>query len=178
MGPCVFGTTMASGRNLSYLPIIKKQVKAPEGKRNAMWTFTDEQNIVSQMVLYNADSVINIVNYNAEGKEENGDRFLEKPAMFAGGKDGWRKFLERNFRFPAESAAANVNGDARVQITIDKTGKISMMTLLDSPDYYTGQEALRLMRSSPNWEPARWHNRPIVYKFTQKITFHSTRSFR
>ncbi len=70
------------------------------GKKNGKWTFVDKNGIVSQMLVYEMDSVMQITNFDENGKLETVNKTLKKAAEFPGGLKGWRRFLEENLQYP------------------------------------------------------------------------------
>lgn len=149
----------------------KNEGKLYNGKRNGDWTFKDNNNILSQIVKYDMDSTIKFTNYDQSGAEEKGYVFLEKGAEFQGGMMGWRRFLEHNLHYPQQSQEKRIQGVVRVQMVVDKSGKISDIKVLSAPDTFTAAEGERIIKLSPNWLPAIQHNRKVTYRFVQTITF-------
>ncbi|MES2774941.1 MAG: TonB family protein [Bacteroidota bacterium] len=142
------------------------------GKRTGLWSYKDQAGILSQDITYEADSAVAIACYDESGNPEKKDVCKEEiPAVFRGGLDGWRRYLERNLQYPRQSELAGTEGDVSVQFTVDQEGKPLDISILSSPDEYTGQEALRIMRKAPNWIPAMQYNRKVIYRFVQMVSF-------
>ena len=145
--------------------------KYVNGKRQGVWTFSDQNKIVSQIVKYDQDSAMQIQNYDEGGKETKGENYVEKTAEFPGGLEGYRKYLEKSLRYPEVSQIRKVQGVATLEMVIDNTGKVKSVKLLGAPDVATGREAVKVLQYSPDWTPAVQHNRKVACSFEQRVTF-------
>jgi|GEM_PF-5492210 len=141
------------------------------GKRQGVWTFNDSKQALTQIIEYNQDSAVLIKNYDEKGVETKADRNSDRLAEFPGGLEGYKQYLVQNVRYPEQSQKKGVHGVAVLEMVVDKTGKVTAVTLLNAPDAATGAEALRVLQHSPHWIPAIQHNRNVTCRFTQRITF-------
>ncbi|MEO7311980.1 MAG: energy transducer TonB [Chitinophagaceae bacterium] len=98
---------------------------------------------------------------------------VEEPATFKGGTDGWRRYLERNLSFPEAAQENGTAGVVKVQLVVDKNGKISEVTALNNPGDGLAEEAVRVIKSGPDWIPAQQNGRSVSFRFIQTITFAS-----
>lgn len=126
-----------------------------------------------------------IITYGANGIdtetgwEENGneipDYVFEREAIFPGGLEGWKIFLEKNLdasvadRSNAESGIYPV----KVQFIVDKEGNISNVNAIEVPPTCKrcGIEAVRVIKKGPKWEPAIQYGRKVTYQAIQTIFF-------
>lgn len=94
-------------------------------------------------------------------------------AQFPGGEEAWRKFLERNLRadLPTENGAPAGTYTVEVSFLVDRDGNISEVQALDDPGYGTAAEAVRVIKSGPQWKAAVQNGRPVIYRQKQAITF-------
>jgi TonB-dependent SusC/RagA subfamily outer membrane receptor len=94
---------------------------------------------------------------------------------FPGGKDAWAKYLERHTRqgVPVEHHAPVGTYKVTVSFLVDKEGNISEVKAIskDAKDYGTAEEAVRVVKSSGKWLPARQNGRPVGYRQKQEIIF-------
>lgn len=94
-------------------------------------------------------------------------------AKFPGGDAAWRRFLERNLEktLPVENGAPLGLYTVVVSFLVDKDGSISEVKAENNPGYGTGEEAVRVIRKGPKWQPAVQNGRNVIYRQRQSITF-------
>ncbi len=100
-------------------------------------------------------------------------------ARFPGGQEGWIRYLQHNLR--AEVGAENlqvkkhhtVRQTVIVSFLVDKQGKISEVTVANPTEVHPklGEEAVRVIRTGPDWIPATINGEPVIYRQRQAITF-------
>lgn len=78
---------------------------------------------------------------------------------FPGGDVACMKWLSENVKYPAEAVEKGIKGKVIVQFVVTKDGKI------------TDAEALRAIRSMPDWEPAQRDGQNIAVKYSLPIAF-------
>jgi periplasmic protein TonB len=96
---------------------------------------------------------------------------VEDPATFPGGMDGWRRHLERNLHYPEAAIDNETQGVVKVQMVVDKFGKITEVVALNDPGNGLAEEAVRVIKQGPNWVPAEQNGVKVAYRFVQAITF-------
>jgi TonB family protein len=94
-----------------------------------------------------------------------------KPAVFPGGYVTWKKFIASNLRYPKEARKQRAQGAVTVEFVVSKEGKITDAKVIQSPNALLNDEALRLIRSSPNWLPAEENGSKIDFTQRQSILF-------
>jgi TonB family protein len=80
-------------------------------------------------------------------------------------------FLRNNIRYPAAMRQANVEGKVFVQFLVETDGTIANIKAINDPGYGSGDEAERVMASSPKWTPAYQNGKPIKVMYTVPISF-------
>ena len=80
---------------------------------------------------------------------------VTKEPQFRGGQAGLFKYIAQNLHYPANAKAKNIQGVVEVGFTIDKDGKVGNVHVTKAVDPELDAEAVRLITSSPKWEPAR-----------------------
>jgi protein TonB len=96
---------------------------------------------------------------------------VENPAEFPGGIDAWRRYLERNLRYPEEAVNNEVEANVIVEFIVDPEGNISEVKALNDPGYGLATEAVRIIAQGPRWIPAEQSNRKVRYRHRQPIIF-------
>lgn len=90
---------------------------------------------------------------------------------FPGGDVACMKWLSENVKYPAEAVEKGIKGRVIVQFVVTKDGKITDAEVARSVDPLLDAEALRAIRSMPDWEPAQRDGQNITVKYTLPITF-------
>ena len=110
---------------------------------------------------------------NKEDEEGKIFCFVQIPAEFPGGLQGWSKYLERNLNnsLPVENGAPSGRYTVVVLFIVDKSGVISDVVAENDPGYGTKAEAIRVIAKGPNWKPAVQNGRNVIYRHKQSITF-------
>jgi protein TonB len=109
-------------------------------------------------------------------KEEDYDKIytiVEIPAQFPGGQEAWQKYLERNLNrdLPIQNGAPVGKYVVRVSFIVDRQGNISEVKAENDPGYGTQEEAIRVIKKGPNWQPAVQNGRNVTYRHIQNIVF-------
>lgn len=107
-------------------------------------------------------------------KPENNKVFdkVEIEASFPGGVNEWRKYLEKNLdpTVPKQKAKDGAYS-VIVQFIVDKEGNISDVKTLTKHGYGMEEEAMRVIKMSPKWNPAVQGGRLVRAYKKQPITF-------
>ena len=92
-------------------------------------------------------------------------------AKFPGGKEAWVDYLGSHIRYPKSLKKENIKGKVILEIIIDKEGQIESVTVLQSLHPLLDAEAIRVVKESPQWEPAIQNGNPVKYKMKQVFNF-------
>lgn len=96
----------------------------------------------------------------------------EKMPKFAGGDAAMVEFLRRNMHYPALALRNQVEGKVFVSFTVSATGEIVDVQILKGLGSGTDEEALRVVKKMPAWEPGAQNGHPVAVRYTLPITFH------
>lgn len=99
-----------------------------------------------------------------------GDASYVNPS-FPGGDVACMKWLCENVKYPAEAVEKGIKGKVIVQFVVTKDGKITDAEVARSVDPLLDAEALRAIRSMPDWEPAQRDGQNIAVKYSLPIAF-------
>ncbi|GAB2978564.1 energy transducer TonB [Mucilaginibacter puniceus] len=88
-----------------------------------------------------------------------------------GGEAGWRKFLEKNLRYPSQATDANKSGKVWVSFIVEKDGQISNVKVDQGAGYGMDEEALRVLKLSKKWKPGMQNGQPVRVKYTLPLNF-------
>jgi periplasmic protein TonB len=96
---------------------------------------------------------------------------IEWNPEFKGGQRALKLFLSKNLKYPKTNAC--VNGKVYVQFIVEKDGRITNPEIIKSLEQKFDEEALRVIRLMPKWNPGRDYQgkKAIVTRFTMPIKF-------
>ncbi len=93
-------------------------------------------------------------------------------AEFPGGGPAFRYFIEKNMIYPPAAKANKIEGKVFVSFVVDKKGVIKHVTLHKGLGYGCDEEAIRLAKKMPKWQPGIWYDdNPIHTRVTMSIPF-------
>ncbi|MBE6292793.1 MAG: M56 family metallopeptidase [Bacteroidales bacterium] len=132
-----------------------------------------DQEVVQQEQPASADEIQVVANAPTPKAEEQGEIFqvVEEHPQFPGGDAELMKFLQQNVKYPKEAQEQGKQGRVIVQFVVNKDGSISNDTIVRSVDPLLDAEALRVVRSMPNWTPGKQRGKEVRVRFTLPVTF-------
>lgn len=96
---------------------------------------------------------------------------VEEMPEFPGGMDELMKFMQKNIKYPKEAQDRGIQGRVIVQFVINTDGSICNEVIVKSVDPQLDAEAIRLLRSMPNWKPGKQRGKNVRVKFTLPVAF-------
>ncbi len=83
------------------------------------------------------------------------------------------KFLAENIRYPAAAQENNIQGRVAIQFVVSEDGSISDVKVAGNRKLGAGleEEAVRVVKSMPNWKPGKQNGRPVKVYFTLPVSF-------
>jgi len=98
---------------------------------------------------------------------------VEEMPTFSGGEPGieFRKYIDENLRMPEAAAINGIEGRVVVQFMVNSKGKVVNAVIVRGVDPLLDAEALRVVNSSPAWEPGKQRGEPVNVLFTIPINF-------
>lgn len=93
----------------------------------------------------------------------------EIPPTFKGGMEAFYQYIADNYDYPAAAVENDVKGRIILQFVVEKDGSLTNIEILRDLKYGTGEEAVRMLKNSPKWEPAIQNGRPVRTQFTLPI---------
>jgi protein TonB len=93
---------------------------------------------------------------------------VEETPEFPGGQVELMKFLQKNTKFPTIAKEAGITGVVYVQFVVREDGKVDQddITILRGVHPALDKEAIRVVKSMPQWKPGRQRGKavPVYYK--------------
>lgn len=95
----------------------------------------------------------------------------DKYASFPGGEGELYRFLAENINYPAEAMEANHEGNSVVSFTVTADGTLSDFEIVRSSWPELDAEAIRVLSTSPKWQPAVADNKHVACSYTLPVSF-------
>lgn len=97
--------------------------------------------------------------------------FAEVMPEFVGGEEGLYSYLSANIKYPEIAKRAGVEGRVIIQFIVSKTGAITDITVAKGIGAGCDEEAMRVIKSMPNWKPGKQNGLPVSVRMTVPISF-------
>lgn len=95
----------------------------------------------------------------------------EQLADFPGGMAELSKFLGQNIQYPQMAQEMGVEGRVVLQFVIETDGQVSSVRIVRSIENSLDLEALRVLLTSPKWQPAMHQGKPVRSLLTLPVQF-------
>ena len=105
-------------------------------------------------------------------EEEPAFIIVEEQASFQGGDvNSFREWVLKNIKYPVVAAENAIQGKVYVQYAVNSKGEVCDVKVVRGVDPSLDAEAVRVILSSPKWEPAKQRGTKVKQQFTIPITF-------
>lgn len=128
--------------------------------------------------LDDTDVPVEIQSYKKEVVEEDVDEdtipFVlveNKPSFQGGDANDFSRWVNSRLVYPEVAKENGVEGTVILQFTIAKDGRMSDVVVLRSPDDALAAEAIRVVSSSPKWEPGKQRDRAVKVSYTFPVVY-------
>ncbi|MEO1253258.1 MAG: TonB family protein [Bacteroidota bacterium] len=101
----------------------------------------------------------------------NGEDAIFQPATPENGRKSYKSYLETNLKYPQAAKENEIEGTVVLQVLITSSGRIGTISVKKSLGYGCDEEAKRLVREGPAWEPAKKGNNTIEDEVRVKVKF-------
>lgn len=95
----------------------------------------------------------------------------EQMPQFLGGEVALMKFIADNLQYPEAAKAKKIQGFVVVKFVVTKTGEIGEVKIVRSKDLDLDKEAVRIVKSLPNFIPGKLNGEVVDMWYTLPITF-------
>lgn len=98
-------------------------------------------------------------------------RICDTMPQFRGGVDSLYQFIRQNLKYPLICSEMSIQGRVVIRFVVSKEGKIINPVILKSLYYHMDEEALRLIKIMPDWEPGIHNKEKVDCYYTIPIVF-------
>lgn len=96
---------------------------------------------------------------------------VEQKPQFPGGEAALLKWVGDHIRYPAMAQDNNIQGRVVVQFVVTKTGKVGEVKVIRSKDPDLDKEAVRVVKSLPDFVPGKMNGHSVNVWYTLPVTF-------
>ncbi|MES2794949.1 MAG: energy transducer TonB [Bacteroidota bacterium] len=124
-------------------------------------------------ISYNSEKEIEKIRRDSLIKNTVDTTITQTLPEFPGGQKALGLFLQKNLRYPIDAMIGKKEGKVLVQFTVNTKGEIINPTILKSAGKSLDNEALRIVKTMPNWKPAMLNRQPFELTQTLPISFNN-----
>ena len=96
---------------------------------------------------------------------------IDEMPEFPGGLEALVAWLGKNIQYPEAAQRAGVQGKVFVAFTVEVDGSISDCKVIQSLSPSCDGEALRVVKSMPQWKPGMYEGQPVSVQYILPINF-------
>lgn len=96
---------------------------------------------------------------------------VEQMPQFPGGDAALMKWISKQIIYPTEAAENGIQGQVVVKFVVKRDGSIGDVVIVRSKDPALDREAVRVVRSLPNFTPGRNNGQPVNVWYTLPVRF-------
>ena len=96
---------------------------------------------------------------------------VEQQPEFPGGQREMYAFIGKNLKYPSQAQRANVSGRVFAKFVVERDGRIGDVQILKGIGFGCDEEAQRVIKSMPKWNPGKQNGRSVRVFFTMPINF-------
>ncbi|MCH7399083.1 energy transducer TonB [Belliella sp. DSM 107340] len=88
-----------------------------------------------------------------------------------GGMEGWNQYLSKNLKYPTQARRMGIEGTVYVVFVVNTDGTIQDVDVLRGIGGGCDEEAMRVVKAAPKWEPGKQRGRPVRVRMRLPIRF-------
>jgi len=97
--------------------------------------------------------------------------FIEQMPAFPGGTNEMFNFIRHNLNYPRQARKKQISGKVEVEFFIDEKGNVVDEKVVKAIGGGCDEEALRVVRLMPRWQPGKRNGVPDKVKYTLPFIF-------
>jgi periplasmic protein TonB len=96
---------------------------------------------------------------------------VEEQATYKGGLASFYEFVGKKIKYPAQAKRMNIEGKVFVEFVIERDGRLTDVKAIKGIGGGCDEEAVRVVMSSPGWNPGKQRGKPVRTRFVIPINF-------
>ena len=97
--------------------------------------------------------------------------YVEKMPSFPGGEKELVTYLSKNLHYPVAARENGIEGKVAIQFVVNEDGSITDVTVKRDIGGGCGDEAARVVRNMPKWNPGKQNGNAVKVQYTLPVTF-------
>ena len=126
---------------------------------------TDDRNVVRE----HKDEIV--VEEKKPVEENKVFTAVEQMPQFPGGESALMQYISKNIKYPPVAMENGIQGRVVVQFVVTKTGKIGEVKIARGKDPDLDKEAMRVVKSLPDFIPGKMNGQAVNVWYTLPVTF-------
>lgn len=131
-----------------------------EGYKEGSWKGTFLKKKYSYTERYEQGRLLEGTSIDSAGKEVPYSKVEERPE-YPGGMQDLYRFIGMNYRYPRQAVQQSVVGAVILSFIVDAVGELVDIKVSQDIGFGTGEEGVRVLRSSPKWVPGKLRGIPV-----------------
>lgn len=95
----------------------------------------------------------------------------ETQPSFPGGMSAFYRYVGENVTYPPSAIRRNISGKVFVEFVVDRDGSLSDLSVVKGIGAECDEEALRVIRNSPRWNPGKQRGQAVRVRMVVPISF-------
>lgn len=165
------------------IPITRQKEKPPPPKKpqtTELEVVEDDKEIEDEVEInVEVDQETEMEEYVPPPMEEEEEEVVEKEIFtvveqmpeFPGGQAKMMKYLAENIDYPQMAREVGVQGTVFVTFVVEPNGSITNVKVLRGIGSGCDEEAIRVVKSMPKWNPGKQRNKPVRVQFNLPVRF-------
>lgn len=96
---------------------------------------------------------------------------VEEMPQYRGGEAALRTYIAKSIKYPVIAQENGIQGKVYITFVIDKDGSVTGVKVADGVDPSLDAEAVRVVKSLPNWIPGKQKGEPVRVSYTIPVSF-------
>ncbi|SIS85695.1 energy transducer TonB [Belliella pelovolcani] len=96
---------------------------------------------------------------------------VESAPLPAGGMSAWNEYLQKNLKYPTQARRMGIEGTVIVVFVVNIDGSIQDLEVLRGIGGGCDEEALRVIKNAPKWEPGKQRGKPVRVRMRMPVRF-------
>jgi TonB family protein len=149
---------------------LELDVQYSKGKKHGYFMSFYENGQMARKELYDNGQFIEGKCYTQDGKTTEFFPYIVLPA-YTGGPPALRKFIKNELKYPKKVTKEGREATILVLFTVDVNGHVINPRVVDGNESYFNDEALRIVKSFPDWIPGKIDGITVPLEVTVQIDF-------
>ncbi|BDD11567.1 protein TonB (plasmid) [Fulvitalea axinellae] len=96
---------------------------------------------------------------------------VESYPEFPGGINKFYKYVSNKLKYPSQARRQHVEGKVYIQFIVERDGSLTDIKVAKGIGGGCDDEAIRVLKSSPRWQPGKQRGRPVRVRMIIPIVF-------